>query len=139
MELLQAYKFELTPTGEQTRKMRQFAGACRFVYNKALALQSGNYRNGGKFIGKFAMKKRFTEWRNSPETPWLADAPRHPVDESILDLDRAFQNFFARRAEYPQFKRKGQSADGLRYPNKNQIKLDRENGRISLPKLGYVR
>ncbi len=39
MERLQAFKFELMPTGEQARKMRQFAGACRFVYNKALALQ----------------------------------------------------------------------------------------------------
>jgi putative transposase len=39
MERLQAFKFELMPTGEQARKMRQFAGACRFAYNKALALQ----------------------------------------------------------------------------------------------------
>jgi putative transposase len=38
MQRLQAFKFELMPTGEQARKMRQFAGACRFVYNKALAL-----------------------------------------------------------------------------------------------------
>jgi len=83
MQILCAYKFELLPTGEQARNMRRFAGACRFVFNKALALQNENYRNGGKFIGKFAMKKLFTEWRNSPDTPWLADAPRHPVDEVI--------------------------------------------------------
>jgi putative transposase len=105
----------------------------------ALALQNENYRNGGKFIGKFSMKKRFTEWRNSAETPWLADAPRHPVDEAILDLDRAFANFFAKRAEFPCFKRKGQCADSFRFPDPKQIKLDRENGRISLPKLGYMR
>jgi putative transposase len=139
MQILSAFKFELMPTGEQARNMRRFAGACRFVFNKALALQNENYRNGGKFIGKFAMKKLFTEWRNSPDTPWLADAPRHPVDEAILDLDRAFQNFFAKRADFPCFKRKGQSADSFRYPDPKQVKLDRENGRISLPKLGYMR
>ena len=38
MERLQAFKFELRPNGEQAQQMRRFAGACRFVYNKALAL-----------------------------------------------------------------------------------------------------
>jgi putative transposase len=84
------------------------------------------------------LKKLFTEWRNSPDTLWLAEAPRHPCDESILDLHRAFQNFFAKRADFPRFKRKGER-DGFRYPDQKQIKLDRENGRISLPKLGYIR
>ncbi len=139
MERLQAFRFELMPTGEQARKMRQFAGACRFVYNKALAFQRENHEAGGKFIGKFAMKKCFTEWRNSAETPWLAESPRHPVDEAILDLDRAFQNFFAKRADFPKFKRKGKSADSFRYPDPKQIRLDRENGRISLPKPGFIR
>ncbi|WP_176091162.1 helix-turn-helix domain-containing protein, partial [Burkholderia ambifaria] len=48
MERLQAFKFELMPTGEQARKMRQFAGACRFVYNKALAFQKENHAAGEK-------------------------------------------------------------------------------------------
>lgn len=69
MERLQAFKFELMPTGEQARKMRQFAGACRFVYNKALALQKETHAAGGKFIGKFAISKHLTQWRNSADTP----------------------------------------------------------------------
>ncbi|MGA9393750.1 MAG: helix-turn-helix domain-containing protein, partial [Azonexus sp.] len=36
---LQAFKFELRPDGQQQRDMRRFAGSCRFVFNKALALQ----------------------------------------------------------------------------------------------------
>ena len=39
MQRLQAFKFELLPNGEQERTMRRVAGACRFVYNEALALQ----------------------------------------------------------------------------------------------------
>jgi putative transposase len=138
MQRLQAFRFELMPTGEQARKMRQFSGACRFVYNKALALQQENHKAGGKFIGGFAMKKRFTEWRSSAQTPWLSDAPRHPCDEAILALDRAFKNFFEGRMSYPRFKRKGQR-DGFTYPDRKQIRLDRENGRVFMPKLGYVR
>lgn len=138
MQRLQAFRFELMPTGEQARKMRRFSGACRFVYNKALALQQENHKAGGKFIGGFAMKKRFTEWRSSAQTPWLSDAPRHPCDEAILALDRAFKNFFEGRMSYPRFKRKGQR-DGFTYPDRKQIRLDRGNGRVFMPKLGYVR
>ena len=36
---LQAYKFQLIPTGEQERKMRRFAGTCRRIFNDTLALQ----------------------------------------------------------------------------------------------------
>ena len=35
MKRLQAFKYTLMPNGEQQRRMRQFAGACRFVFNKA--------------------------------------------------------------------------------------------------------
>ena len=50
--------------------MRRFAGACRFVFNKALALQKANHEAGGKFIGYVALAKHLTAWRNGSETPW---------------------------------------------------------------------
>jgi putative transposase len=103
------------PTGEQARKMRQFAGACRFVYNKALALQQENREAGGKFIGYVGMAKHLTAWRNSRETPWLKDAPVHTSQCALKDLDRAFDNFFEKRTDFPRFKRKGMR-DSFRYP-----------------------
>ena len=48
MERIQAFKYELRPNGEQQRLMRRFAGSCRFVYNKALALQKERYEQGEK-------------------------------------------------------------------------------------------
>ena len=44
MKRLQAYKFRIEPTGEQQRAMRRIAGTCRFVWNKALALQIANHQ-----------------------------------------------------------------------------------------------
>ena len=51
MRRLQAFKYELMPTGEQERLMRQYAGSCRFVYNKALALQKERHQQGRKKLG----------------------------------------------------------------------------------------
>ena len=48
MERLQAFKFELQPNGEQAQQMRRFAGSCRFVFNKALALQQTRHAQGEK-------------------------------------------------------------------------------------------
>jgi putative transposase len=79
MQRLQAFKYELMPDGSQQRQMRRFAGACRFVFNKALAMQKENYEAGGKFIGYVPMAKHLTAWRNGNETPWLKDAPTHPL------------------------------------------------------------
>ncbi|EER8617964.1 helix-turn-helix domain-containing protein, partial [Escherichia coli] len=46
MKRLQAFKFQLRPGGQQERQMRLFAGACLFVFNRALALQNENYEAG---------------------------------------------------------------------------------------------
>jgi putative transposase len=138
MKRLQAYKFELKPNGEQQRDMRRFAGACRFVFNKALALQIESHSAGEKFINYVAMAKHLTSWRNGNETPWLKDSPVHPLQQALKDLERAYKNFFAKRANPPGFKKKGQS-DSFRYPDPKQIKLDQTNSRIFLPKLGWIR
>ena len=69
--------------------MRRFAGACRFVFNQALALQKAHHEAGGQFIGYVAMAKQLTAWRNGSETPWLKQAPLHPLQHALKDLERA--------------------------------------------------
>ncbi len=138
MQRLQAFKYELMPTGEQQRQMRRFAGSCRVVFNKALALQKERYERGEKKLGYAGLCKELTGWRNGIETPWLSDAPIHPLQQTLKDLERAYGNFFAKRADFPRFKKKGQS-DSFRYPDPKQIKLDQANDRVFLPKLGWLR
>jgi putative transposase len=138
MQQRRAFKFELRPNGEQQRLMRRFAGSCRFVFNKGLAMQKANHDAGGKFIGYVAMAKHLTAWRNSAETGWLSDAPVHPLQHALKDLERAYKNFFAKRAAFPRFKKKG-SGDSFRYPDPKQFKIDQANARVFLPKLGWIR
>jgi putative transposase len=138
MKRRQAFKFELMPNGAQQRAMRRFAGCCRFVFNKALALQQSRYQSGERFMGYVAMAKQLTEWRNGLETPWLKDAPVHPLQHALKDLERAYQNFFAGRTSFPRFRRKG-SGESFRYPDAKEFAIDEGNSRIKLPKLGWIR
>ncbi len=138
MQRLQGYRYELIASGEQQRQMARFAGSCRFVFNKALALQKERHEKGEKKFGYAGLCKVLTEWRNGTDTPWLKEAPVHPLQQALKDLERAYANFFAKRAEFPRFKKKGRS-DSFRYPDAMQIKVDQANSRIFLPKLGWVR
>ena len=134
MQRLQAYKYELMPTGEQQRYMRRCAGSCRFVFNKALALQTANHEAGNKFIRYVEMANMLPAWKD--EFPWLKEAPSQALQHVLRNLDRAFVNLFEKRADYPRFKKRG-LGDSFRFPQ--GFKLDQANNRIFLPKLGYIR
>src|SRR5487761_1126685 len=134
MERLQAYKFELRPDGAQRRLMRRFAGSCRYVYNRALALQKARYERGEKKLGYAGLCKELTAWRN--EARWLEDAHSQILQQALKDLERAYRNFFEKRAAFPRFKKKGRG-ESFRFPQGTQ--LDQCNDRIYLPKLGWMR
>ena len=136
MKRIQAYPFELKPNGEQQRQMRRFAGSCRFVYNKALAWQQERYQAGEKKLGYAALCQSLTEWKAEPETAWLNETPSQALQQALKNLERAYQNFFEQRADFPRFKKKGRS-DSFRYPQ--GVRLDQGNSRVFLPKLGWVR
>ncbi len=123
------------PNGDQVRAMRRFSGSCRFVYNKAFALQKENHEAGNRFIGYVAMAAKLPVWKRQAGTTWLKETPSQALQHALKDLDKAFKGFFVKRGGYPRFKKKG-SGDSFRYPEPKQIQLDQNNNRILLPKLG---
>jgi len=70
-------------------------------------LQKERHEAGEKKHGYAALCKLLTQWWASTQTPWLADAPTHPLQQSLKDLDQAYANFFAKRADFPRFKKRG--------------------------------
>ncbi|WP_038251945.1 RNA-guided endonuclease InsQ/TnpB family protein [Xenorhabdus nematophila] len=136
MKRRQAFKFQLRPNGQQERDMRRFAGACRFVFNRALALQNENHEAGNKYIPYTKMTALLTAWKANADTQWLQEAPSQPLQQSLKDLERAYKHFFQKHTSFPRFKKRGQG-DAFRYPQ--GMKLDQENNRIFLPKLGWIR
>lgn len=135
MQRLQAYKFELMPNGEQSRAMCQYAGCCRVVFNKALAWQNAQYQADNTFkFGYTKIANLLPQWKD--ELAWLKDAPSQTLQQSLKNLESSFRNFFAKRADFPKFKKKGMS-DSFRFPQ--GFKIEQHNNRIFLPKLGWIR
>ena len=136
MQRRQAFNYELMPDGAQQRDLRRFAGSCRFVFNKGLALQRERFARSEKKLGYAALCQSLREWKSQPETAWLAATPSQALQQALKDLERAYANFFARRAAFPRFKKKGRG-ERFRYPQ--GCKLEQANSRIFLPKLGWLR
>lgn len=135
---IKAFRFQLRTQPGTAAKLRRFAGSCRWVWNAAIAEQQRRREAGEKFAGHAAMCKWLTAWRNASETAWLAQAPIHPLQQTLRRLEAAYQRFFARQGGYPRFKRRGQEP-GLRFPDPRQFALDQGNARVKLPKLGWLR
>ena len=134
MQLRKAFRFEIMPNGGQIRRIKQFCGCSRFVFNRALAWQNEQYGQDNSV--KFSYTKvanLLPHWKK--ELPWLKDCHSQVLQQSLKDLESAFKNFFAKRSGFPKFKRKGEK-DSFRFPQ--GCKLEQQNKRIYLPKIGWV-
>lgn len=116
--------------------MRQFSGSCRFVWNRALALQQERYQADGTRIRYNDLAGLLVEWKKTNDTSFLSSIHSQILQQTLKDLERAWINFFRKRAERPRFKKKGRK-ESFRFPQ--GFKLDQNNSRIYLPKLGWVR
>ena len=82
MLIHRANTFRLYPTPEQARKMAQFVGACRFVYNLALEQRRDWYRPGRRFDCS-SQNRELAILRS--EVDWLKDAPSSALQAAIKD------------------------------------------------------
>ncbi|OBX01119.1 transposase [Gallibacterium genomosp. 1] len=135
MQLRKAFKFEIMPNGSQIRRIKQFCGCSRFVFNRALAWQNEQYEQDNSF--KFSYTKianLLPQWKK--EFAWLKECHSQVLQQSLKDLENAFKNFFQKRSDFPKFKKKGVK-EGFRFPQ--GCKLEQQNNRLYLPKIGWVR
>ena len=134
MIIRKAFRYRLYPTAEQEQALAAQFGHARFIWNWALALRKAAYKETGKGIGYCKLKRLATALKYQEGTEWLKEADSQVLQAKIQDLERAYKNFFEKRARFPRFKgkRDGQS---VRYPQR--FKFD-ENF-IYLPKVGWVK
>ncbi|WP_238131006.1 RNA-guided endonuclease InsQ/TnpB family protein [Vibrio cincinnatiensis] len=106
-EMLRATKVRIYPTPEQAEFLIAQFGAVRFAYNKALHLKSYMYRKHGVTLSpKKDIKPLLSVAKKSRKYHWLKQYDSIALQQSVINLHQAFDNFFnpKLKAKYPQFK-----------------------------------
>jgi len=133
MQIRKGYKYRLKTNRVTGAQFVCFAGACRFVWNKMLAMNEGRYLAGVPRLSYHDAAGLLTLWKQSEEYGWLNSVHSQVLQQCLIDLERAYTNLFAGRAAPPQYRKKF-LADSFRYPQ--GFKLD--GRKVYLPKIGWV-
>lgn len=126
--MLRAIKYELRPNATQRSLINRTCGCCRFVYNNALAFARENKISNNGLIKRLPQLKK--------EKDWLKEVPSAALQQSIIDLGRAFANNKKGHCSDPVFHRKG-SDESFRIPV--PCRIDYTRYRLDIPKLGSVK
>src|ERR1700730_16708266 len=127
------HKIRLDPTFKQETYFSKACGVARFTWNWALAKWDEKYKAGGK-PNALALKKEFNGLKNS-DLPWVYEVTKYASQQPFIHLQRGFQAFFAKRAKYPKYKKKG-IHDSF-YIGGDQVRIIEQ--RVKIPNLGWVR
>ena len=138
MIIRKAYKFRLKTNQALSRKLAQFAGCSRLVWNKGLAFQKERLNSSQSCLSYAGLTKELTQWKKEEGLFFLKQVHSQALQQSLKNLSQALKEAFDKTnpKKFPRFKKKGQG-DSFRYPQ--GFKVDNENGRIFLPKIGWVR
>ena len=130
-------KFRIYPNKKQENLILQTIGCCRLIYNKGLDMRDKAYKNGKK-IGYIQTSSMITNLKKNDDFAFHKKVDSIALQQSLRDLDRAYQRFFKKRAKFPQFKSKHNNHQSYRTLNQgNTIHI--AGNYLKLPKLGYVK
>jgi putative transposase len=111
-----AYRYRFYPTLEQEQLLRRTLGCVRLVYNKALHIRTEGWYKRQERIDYKQTSKELTNWKQQEDLQFLNEVSSVPLQQGLRNLQKAFTNFWAGRAKYPNFKKKhsGGSAEFTR-------------------------
>jgi putative transposase len=130
-----SYRIRAYSNGAQRRLLDRWLGAARWLWNTALEIRTEAYRECGLTLTGNDISRWLTQCKRTAGHEWLAQVPSTCVTQCLRDQDAALRHFFAHRAGYPRFKRKGTSGS-LRFQD---VGTAWARGSVSLPKLGTVK
>ena len=167
MEKIRGHVYCLYPTLEQEKLLLQTVGVVRLIHN--LALEQRQIFGGKSYGGEYrtlltvARTEKAREkadengfFRKSCPTsaaglsdelsvlrrefPWIGVVSQTAQNQALIDLDRAFTNFFEGRAGYPKPRRKGRD-DSFRHVGREieVRRLNRNWSEVKIPKIGWIR
>jgi len=139
-EMKARYRYRIYPTDQQKQSLAQLFGCVRVVWNGALALCKQSEK---KPKSALLQKIVITQAKQAEERNWLENVSCVPLQQSVIDLETAFKNFFdscqgkrkGRKVRYPRFKKRTNSQSARFTIRGFSMK---KNGGVYLAKIGIV-
>ncbi|NES72960.1 MAG: helix-turn-helix domain-containing protein, partial [Okeania sp. SIO2D1] len=96
--MLRVVKVRLYPNTQQKQLLEQGFGNCRWLWNYSLNLMNETYKNTGKGLSGYEVKKLIPSLKKEHE--WLKLTYSQCLQQVCLNLGVAFNNFFEKRTKY---------------------------------------
>ena len=144
--MLMAHKIALNPNNTQATYFARASGTARFAYNWALAEWQRQYEawkadNRLPKPSQAALRRQLNALKQE-QYPWMLEVTKNAPQMAIMQLGCAFKNFWAGRAKYPKFRKKGVHDRPCGRQCRFSLSNDQfsvKGSRIRIPHLGWVR
>ncbi len=126
-QMLKSYKYRIYPTKPQRELIRKHCGCVRFVYNLALEAKKVAYDSYKSNLTAYDIIKQLPDLKEG--APWLKECNSQSLQQSIVNMDTAYTNFFKGPSRFPKFKKKT-GKGSFNIPQNVKVK----DGKLSIPK-----
>ncbi|HUX84036.1 MAG TPA: helix-turn-helix domain-containing protein [Chitinophagaceae bacterium] len=97
--MLKAYKYRIYPTPQQEELIHKTFGCCRWVYNTCLYLRRWLWETQ-RTISAYDLIHQLVDAKQ--DFPWLGEPDSQALNAAILNMDKAYQQFFKHAERLPQ-------------------------------------
>lgn len=104
-----AFRYRFYPDAQQANLLSRTFGCARYVYNRALEERTRAWVQDHRRVTFADTCRMLTNWKREPGAAWLQEVSSTALQQSLQQLQGAFLNFWAKRAQYPSFKSKHRS------------------------------
>lgn len=136
--VVKAYKTRIYPSVSQIEQIEKSFGASRFIYNFFLNQNKERLQLDEYTLGYKRESEILTFIKKDSRFLWLNESDKFSLQNAIKDQDRAFSNFFSKRAKFPKFHSKKDSYQSYR-TNFTNSNIELKDNQIKLPKLKWIR
>ncbi|GGJ21428.1 RNA-guided endonuclease InsQ/TnpB family protein [Streptomyces brasiliensis] len=140
------YNYRVYPNAPQRRALAKAFGCARVVWNDCLRDRKEAHAAGLAYVTSAELSRlRITQAKRTEQRAWLADVSAVVLQQSLRDLDTAYQNFFdslkgkrqGQKAGPPRYKSKKDARQSIRL-NTNAFRL-KGNGTVYVAKVGHLK
>lgn len=133
-----AYKYRIYPNKTQQELIQKTFGCVRFVYNYYLDKRIKAYQENKTSLNYYDCCKDLTNLKK--ELQWLREPDKCTLQNSLKNLEFAFQKFFKECSGFPNFKSKKNNKHSYKTQNYNKgTAIQFNNNHIKLPKVGWIK